>query len=378
MLFRYSPYHKPSPRPRFSVETTRAEYPAGVCQVIEQNQFSGCPEDVHLPNLPQPSEPSILPRPQPFVSTSWEAQHFQVQYKSHAFRATAHQEQRIPVDEPELTVPTLSNAAEGWFGRPAPALETMCSQSQQLSEPMDLDCPQQLIPEPLPAPLAQGRCGSAQELSPAAFSPFNPSQGLLGLKQFSGAPQSHPLASDRSSPSALPVLEFTSTPPATSHQGEASLASPQLIPPREPSPFVAGGTQCYQPPMITTHVAQPYFAQLLQDQTATETFTFAHLPDSAIPHFDFSNQTAPETQSCSNPAEINASDNTNCMGQSVSVENVATQSLDQDNDTPRAPLASSFPQPQQVIPYPSSPADSVRLMGELVTVVAGRDSTKNF
>ncbi|KAH9963779.1 hypothetical protein BC827DRAFT_1266128 [Russula dissimulans] len=428
MLFHYSPYHKPAPRPRCSPETqafsalssgficprlsrstpstqisplstlspnfmtapgriayissisvppsTRAEYP-GMCQVVEQNQFSGCPEDVHLPYVPQLSTSSILTHTQPFVSISGEERHVQVQcMQSHAFRAIAYQEHRLPVDEPKLTVPTLPIAAERWFDRPAPALETMRSQSQQLSEPMDLDCPQQLMPGPLHAPLVQERRGSAQELSPPAFSPFKPPQGQFGLSQFSEATQSQAFASDRSSPNASPVPEFTSTPLAASHQGEASLESSQPIPPREVSPSCAVvGTQRHPPPTITT---RPYFSQLLQGQKATETFTFDHLPDSVIPHFDFSNHAASATQSCSNATEImspqNVSDNTNRMGKCISVENVATQILDHEDDPPRASLASSFSQESEVIPLagPSSPVDSVRPM------VGDDDERSNF
>jgi hypothetical protein len=307
---------------------------------VGQIQSTQSLDDV-LPLVPRRPEPQILMRTWiPVEERPIRPPYTQIP----VFHATPYQEQHIPVHEPQLTVPAPSNAPEVLMDCSQPLPDSTAFQQQQLSEDMDIDfeCPQSHIYGP------EKHASSTHSQYTNAVSGFS----------FSG----------RSFSYGPPVLQCTGAPLATDRREELPL--PPLQESFPVSSRASEWTSLYPRPATMTHVCQPHIIQPLQDANAPETFSFNIHPDTATPHFDFSQQLASVTPMYSGRAEYtltgDMSLDENHMLQS-SVDHVPTQLIEQKQDVRQAqtpPISSSDHQPK-VVPRPSSPVDTVKAKGEM-------------
>jgi hypothetical protein len=340
---------------------------------VEQIQLAQSSDDV-LPLVPRRSEPEILMRPWVSVSASQGQRPIQPQYTQlPVLHAAPNQEQHIPVYDPQLTVPALSNAPEVSMDYPQLLLDSMTFQQQQLSEAMDidLDCPQSLMHR------LQQYYSSTTESAPPACPQFHPLQNQFtnaSQSQFTNAVSGFS-SSGRSFSYGPPMLQCSWAPHS---RGEPSLPSPQ-------EPFPVGScapewTSSYPPPATTTHASQPHVIQPLQDVNATKTFAFNVHPDTATPYFGFSQQMAPANPTRSSHAECISTgdmslDENHDLSQPVSADHVQMQLIDQNvHQAQTLPVSSSDHQPE-VVPRPSSPVDTVKAKGEMATSVSDREVT---
>jgi hypothetical protein len=334
---------------------------------VEQIQLAQSSVDV-LPLVPRQSEPEILMRPSVFASQGQRP--IQPQYTQFpVLHVTPYQERHIPVYEPQLTVPALSNAPEVSMDCPQPPLDSMTFQQQQLSEAMDidLDCPQSLMHRLHQYPF------STESVLPVCphFHPLQNQFTNASQSQFTNAVSGFS-SSDRSFSYGPPTLQCTWAPHS---RGEPSLPSPQ-----EPFPVDSCApewTSSYPPPATMTHVSQPHVIQPpLQDVNATETFTSNVHSDTATPCSGFSQQLGPANPTRSSHAECISTgdmslDENHDLSQPVSADHVQTQLIDQNVHQPQPqtlPVSSSDHQPE-VVPRPSSPVDTVKAKGEIATSV---------
>jgi len=335
------------------------------------------PGAVHLPHF-RTVRTLKPPRPPTFVSTSCGARIGQALQVSR-LSATAHIEPRIPVDEPELTVPDKNCTLRREFGPPRPAWRRCGPKSQQLSNLWTL-----IVRSTDTRPLPPATSSGVVRLSPRIvhqarpFAPFNPSQAA-GLNQFYGAP--HPtLPSLRSLFPQRRALWIHDQPSGTSQSEKASLASTAN---HTTQTFSSRGLADSMLP--TTLVGSlprsrnPIVAQLLpQDPTATE-HLLSHTSPKSIPHFDFSTRRAgthrvliPRNHACLGPIRI-------VKGSRSSVKTWPHRSLDAGPCHTRGHhLPHHFPNPtSQSIPLLSCRVCPANVF-DLVTVGAGLDSAKNF
>ena len=292
---------------------------------VEQVQHTLFPENVQLPHAAQPSQPPILVHPQFFVSSLQANQPIQTHHTQlPAFFTPSYPEHQIPVYGPQLTLPALSNAPELPFACPKPA---SCSTTFQLhaSEHMDIDGHRQLIPEPLQRSRAQGQSTfttleSSPHVNTSSYPPHN-------LPAFSQSP---------------PVVEYMSTSPNMSRQEVSSLPS-------------------YEPG-IKAPTSQPHVMQPVQDHIATEMFAFDVLPGTATHHLDFScHPTPPPPPYSDSPGSTPAREvllDVNPLWQPASSECAIAEP-----PKPLAPSASPSYLPKAM---PSSQADLVRVIGEIM------------
>lgn len=346
---------------------------------VEQIQLAQSSVNV-LPLVPRRSEPEILMRPWISVSASQGQRPIQPQYTQFpVLHATPYQERHIPVYEPQLTVPALSNAPEVSMDCHQPLLDSMAvQQQQQLSEAMDidLDCPQSLMHR-----LHQYPSSTTESVLPVCphFHPLQNQFTNASQSQFTNAVSGFS-SSGRSFSYGPPTLQCTSV---LLSRREPSLPSPQ-----EPFPVgscAPGWTSSYPPPVTMTHVSQPNVIQPpLQDVNATETFAFNVHSDTATPYFGFSQQLGPTSPTRSSHAEcistgdISLLDENHDLSQHVSADHVQTQPIDQNLHQPQPqtlPASSSDHQPE-VVPRPSSPVDTVKAKGEIATSVYDPEVTE--
>ena len=323
---------------------------------VEQAQYT---ENGQLPHAALPSQPPILMHPQFFVSNLQAKQPIQTHYTQiPAFYTSSHPEQHIPVYGPQFTFPPPPNAPELPFARPEPASYLTAFQ-QHPSEQMDIVGHRQLIPEPLQKPQAQDHSAfSALESTPHVFT-SSYLQDQHAFTQFFDAPQAQFSNSPPGSSlphcsfsHSSPVVEYMSTPPSISHQ--------QVRPPPSYEPGIMA-------PTSQSHVTQP-----VQDHNA-ETFAFNVLPDTATPHIDFSCHPTPTRPPYSDSPESTPTREVllddGPMWQPASSEHAPAQPLD---PKPLEPSPSPLHLPE-VMPQPSSPADSVRAIGEITMSGASPD-----
>lgn len=337
--------------------------PVMVPERFEQIQLAQSSEDV-LPLVPRRSEPEVL------TSLTASQGGLPIQPQDTQFpvlHAAPHQEQHIPLYEPQLTVP-LSGAPEVSMDRPQTLLDSMTF--QQLSEDMDidLDCPQ-----PIMRGLQLYFSSTTGSASPACPQ-FHPLQN-----QFTNASQSQFtdvvsgfLSSGDSSSYGPPMLQCTWAPHS---RGEPSLPSPQ-------EPFPVGScapewTSPYPPSGTMTTALQSNVIQLLQDANATD---FNVRPDTATSYFGISQQPATANPTRSSHAECISTgdmslDENHDLPRPVSVDHVQAQTIDQNvHQTQTLPVSSSDHQPK-VGSRPSSPVGTVKAKGELATFVSDREVT---
>jgi hypothetical protein len=295
----------------------------------EQIQIIYFPENVQLPYLPQLPHTPIPTHP--FISGLQEER--QIQPRSTPFSAFHSSSYPEHVYEPRLTVPEPPNGPEPSLSRPEPPPSSMALQQQQPSEHMDVDYPRHLIPEPAQA---QGQQVSlALNLFPPAYTSYNPpvTQDQSALRQFfdarcsndaPGFPSPH-----CSLPYSPPVLGHISASLATSDQEGHALPSISPVP--------------------TTSVAQSPINQPLQDHNVTEPSAFNVLPDTAATyesHVDLAFHPAAAPPPYSEYA----------LAQPI-VQNIPL------TVTPPGRTSSPHQEPEG-ISRPSSPANSVRAIGE--------------
>ena len=367
----------------------RVKYLSRTCEAIGQTQLTQRPENAQVHNyVSQLLKPSILMRPRPFVSSWQEQQPIQAQYTLFpTFRTEPpYQKQHIPVYNPQAAVPAPSNASELLFECIETDFDMMDFQQQQVSDRMDLDCPQQPTLEGLHKPLAQEQYTfSSLESTLPVFSSFRPPPHQFAYGRFADAPQSQfpndaprLSSSDCSSLHAPPVLECVMAPPSASNVMGTSLPPPQPIASEQPAsavPYSPDWTR-YQPPATLASVSQHRIVSLLQAPKATETLTFNVLPDTAAPHFDFSCQTASATEPCSDHTEFMSTGDV-----SLDAHHAWQWQRDSAEDTPLAQTLTSSIQLSQTLPaplsfrplpevviQPPSPVDSTRAIGEITTV----------
>jgi hypothetical protein len=334
---------------------------------VEQAQLTTFSDNLRVSPVPQSAEPQIQTCPLISVSAFQEGRPVQQQYATSLASHTApYQEQHIPAYESKSA---RSNYSELSMDRPQPTWGAMPFEQQQLSEHMDtdLDFPTSLMHRP-------EQYASTQESAVPACSPFHVPQdrSFDALQsQFSN------VASGRSFSYSQPVLQCTSISPIANCQEVLFPPSPQCMPPREP--FSTG--QCapqwttpYPQPATMALVSQTHIIQPLQDVSATETFSFIIDPDTAIPHFAFSERPALATSACSGYTECGSIGDMlldgNHVPQPVSVEDdyAPTQPIGQKVCSPQK-LPTSDHQPE-VVPRASPPIDSVKAKGEMATSVA--------
>ncbi len=306
---------------------------------VGQIQSSQSSDDV-LPLVPRRSEPQILMRPWiPVEERPIRPPYIQIP----VFHAAPYQEQHIPVHEPQVMVPAPSNAPEVLMDCSQPLPDSTALQQQQLSEDMDIDfeCPQSHMYGP------EKHASSTHSQYTNAISGFS-----ISGRSFSYGP---------------PMLQCTGAPLATDRREELPLP-----PPQEPFPVSSRASEC--------SVSQPHIIQPLQDVNAPETFPFNIHPDTATPHFDFSQQLAPATPTYSGRAEYTPTGDMSLDENHMSqfVDHVPTQLIDVDEQNVRQtqtpPISSSDHQPE-VVPRPSFPVDTVKAKGEMATSVADPDET---
>jgi hypothetical protein len=340
---------------------------------VEQIQLAQSSDGV-VPLVSRRSEPEILMRPWVSVSDSEEPRPTQPQYTEFpVLYAGPHQEQHIPVYEPQLTtVPAVSSAPEVSMDCPQPLLGPMTFQQQQLSEAMDidLDCPQSLMHR-----LQQFSSSTTESASPACL------QFHTLRNQFTNASQSQFTddvsgfsSSGRSFSYGPPMVQSTWAPHSW---GEPSLPSPQEL-------FPIGScapewTSSYTSLAKMTRASQPVI-QPLQDINAIETFAFDVYPDAATPYFGFSQQLAPANPTRSSHAECISTgdmslDENHDLSQPVSADHVQMQPIDQNVHQPQTLPVSSPDRQLEVIPRPSSPVDGVKAKGETATPVSDLEIT---
>ncbi|KAF8499573.1 hypothetical protein F5888DRAFT_86875 [Russula emetica] len=333
---------------------------------VEQIQLAQSSDDV-LPLVPRRSDPEILMRPWISVSASQGQRPIQPQYTQFpVLPASPYQEQHIPVYEPQLTVPALSNAPEVSMDCPQPLLDSM---TQQLSEAMDidLDCPPSLMHR-----LQQYSSLTTESASPACpqFHPLQNQFTNASQSQFTNAVSGFS-SSGRSFSYGPPMLQCTWTP----HPSPPSLQEPFPVGPCAPE-----WTSSYSPPATMTHASQPHVNQPLQDVNATETFALNVHPDTATPYLGFSQQltpanpTRPSHTECIPTGDMSLDENHD-LSQPASANHVQTQPIDQ-NEPQTLPVSSSDHQPE-VVPRPSSPVDklTVKAKGEMATPVSDPEVT---
>ncbi|KAI0291105.1 hypothetical protein BC826DRAFT_508334 [Russula brevipes] len=240
---------------------------------------------------------------------------------------------------------------------PEPPFEdAMAVEQQQLSVPMELDCPQRDMPGPLHT--------QALELSLPAIPSFQISQDQSITGKFAEAPQS-PFTNYTQGFSSSPCpFPYASSMPQCVTAPSASSYQESMLP-KEPFsavPYPPDWPRDHQPATITTSVLQPHIAWPFQDFKATETFTFNILPDHAIPHFDFSRPSAPDATPCDDqtdfimkdvPLDVDAP-------RPTSTELEPAPTLLAPKRLPETLPVSMFQQPSEVTARPSSPADSAR------------------
>lgn len=304
------------------------------------------PSDDVIPLVPRRSEPEILMHRYISVSSSQGQRLIQPQYTQFpVLHAAPYQKQHIPVYEPQLTVPALSNAPEVSMDCPQPLVDSMTFQRQQLSEDMDidLDCPQSLMHR-------------LQDYPSSTTESASPSQFTNVVSGFSSSGRSFSYG-----PRMLPCTW------APHSRGEASLPSPQ-----EPSPVGSCApqwTSSYAPPVTRTHASQPHVIQPLQDVNATETFAFNVHPDTATPYFGFSQQLEPANPTGSSHAECISTgdmslDEDHDLSQPVSADHTQMEPIGENVHQPQTqPVSSSDHQPEAVS-RPSSPVVTVKAKGD--------------
>jgi hypothetical protein len=339
-----------------------------VPEQVEQIQLAQSSDDV-LPLVPRRSEPEILMRPWISVSASQGQRLIQPQCTQFpVLHATPYQKRHIPVYEPQLTVPALSNTPEVSMDCSQPLLDSMTFQQQQLLEAMDidLDCPQSLMHrlQQYPSSTTESALPACPQFHPLQNQFINASQS-----QFTNAVSGFS-SSGRSFSYGPPTLQCTWAPHS---QGEPSLPLPQ-----EPVPVGSCAperTSSYPPPATTTHVSQPHVIQPLQDVNATETFAFNVHPDTATPYFGFSQQLGPANPTrsshpeCISTGDMSFDENHDLL-QPVSADHIQMEPIDQNVHQPQTlPSSSSSDHQPEVVPRPSSPVNTVKAKGEIATSV---------
>jgi hypothetical protein len=328
---------------------------------VEQIQLAQSSGDV-LPLVPRRSEPEILMRP---VSASQEQRSIQPQYTQFpVLHAAPRQEQQIPMYEPRVTVPALSNAPEVSMDCPQPLLESMTFQQQELSEAMDidLDCLQSLMHrlQQYPSSMTESALPACPQFHPLQNQFTNASQS-----QFTDAVSGFS-SSDRSFSYGPPMLQWTWAPHS---REEPSLSSPQ-------EPFPVGScapewTSSYPSSATMAHASQPDVIQPLQDANVTETFAPNVHPDTATPYLGFSQQLAPASPTRSSHTECISTGDMSLganheLSQPVSADHMQMQPIDHNAHQPQTlPISSSDHQPEEV-PRPSSPVDTAKAKGEIM------------
>ncbi|KAH9993498.1 hypothetical protein BJV74DRAFT_367962 [Russula compacta] len=364
----------------------RVEYLSRTCEAIEQTQSTQRPENAQLHYESQPSKPSFVMRPRFFISGGQEQQPIPPHYTQFPTSRTepSYQKQHFSVYNPQSTVPAPSNASELLSECIETDLDMMNFQDfqqQQVSDRMDLDCPQLPTLERLHRPLAQEQyTSSSLESTPPAFSSFRPPLHQFANGQSADAPQSwFPSDASRfsssgcSSPHAPPELECIMAPPSASTPTGTSLPPPQPIATEQPAPAVPYAPEWtrYQPPATLASVSQYHIVPLLQAPNATETLTFNVLPDTATPQFDFSCHAVSAIEPCSDHTEFMSTGDV-----SLDTYHAWQRQRDSAEDAqslgPSIQLSQTLPAPTfrplpEVIIRPPSPADSVRAIGEITT-----------
>jgi len=329
---------------------------------FEHIQLVQSSEDV-LPLGPRRSEPEVLTS----LTASQGGPPIQPQDTQFpVLHAAPHQEQHIPVYEPQLTVPALSSTPEVSMDRPQALLDSMTFQQQQLSEDMDidLDCPQ-----PIVRGLQQYFSSTTGSASPACpqFHPLKNQFTNASQSQFTDVVSGF-LSSGDSSSYGPPMLQCTWAPHS---RGELSLPSPQ-------EPFPVGicapeWTSSYPPLETMTTALQSNVIQPPQDANATD---FNVHPDTATSYFGISQQLATATHSshaeCISNGDLSLDENHD-LPRPVSVDHVQAQTIDQNVQT-HTPVSSSDHQ-SEVVPRPSAPVDTVKAKGEMATFVSDREVT---
>jgi hypothetical protein len=317
---------------------------------VEQIQFTKFPQNtiqsqsLYSPQLPHPP---VLAQPQFFNSSLQGERFIQPQCSPlYTHHLPTYIKQYIPVYGPRLTVPELPIVSEPSLEHPELALNSMALQHQYQpppSEHMDIDHTRQPISEPLQTSQAgEQRVSLDLDSFPPTYASYHPPviQDQFSPKQFSDVQQSQfsSCAPGFSSihcpfPFSPPVGEHISAPLAASYQEAHSVPLPQ--------------------PVVTASVSQPHANQPLRDQNATET---------PPPYSEYSEYTTrgvmPDTGSVWQSAEYapaNPSD-----------ENI--------RPSVTAPTSSPHQQPEST-PRPSSPADSVRAIGEMSMSVISPNKT---
>ena len=325
--------------------------------------------DDELPLVPRRSEPEISMRPWISASASQGQRPIQPQFTQFpVLHAGPYQEQRIPVSEPQYTIPAVLNAPEVSMDCPQPLLDSMAFQQQQLSEAMDidLDCPQSLMHR-----LQQNSSSTTESASHACpqFYPLHNQFSNVSQPQFTNDVAGFS-SLGRSFSYGPPMQQCTWAP----HSRE----EPSLPSPRETFPVASCApdwTSSYLSPATVTLASQPHVIQPLQDINAAQTFASKVHPDTATHYFGFSQQLAPANPMRSSHADCTSTggislDENHDLSQPVSVDHVQIQPIDQNVHQPQTlPVSSSDHQPE-VIPRPSSAVDTGKAKGEMPTSVS--------
>jgi hypothetical protein len=302
------------------------------CTTFPQNTIQS--QSLDSPQLPHPP---ILAHPQFFNSSLQGERFIQPQYPSfYTHHLPTYTKQDIPVYDPRLTVLELLNPPQPSLEHPEPALNSMASQHQyqQLpSEHMDIDHPRQPISEPLQtSPVGDQRVSLDSDSFPPTYASYHPAviQDQFALRQVSDVQESQfsSCAPGFSSidcpfPFSPPAGEHISAPLAASYQEAPSVPLPQSV--------------------VTASVSQPQVNQPLGGHNATET------PPPYSEYSEYITRGAmPDTGSV-------------CQ----STECAPANPSDQNIRSPATALTSSPHQQPETTPRPSSPADSVRAIGEM-------------
>ena len=397
VFFRHPSPLKPTPRPRFNIDTkalsaraTNVKFEclsfsapsppisplkASTCdsviscpdfmktsERVEQTQLTKSSDTLRLSHVPQREEPQILMRPWRSVPGFQQERPIQQQRTQFAALNTAQcQEHYIPVYESKLMVSAPSNDSELSMHRLQLTRDHMASDQQQLSEHMDIDLdfspslmhrPEQYAPS----------LGSAVPTCPPFHLPQDRFTSALQPQFSNAAPEFS--SSGHSLSYGPPVLQCISALPITDRREELFPPSPQCMPPSEPfptGPCAPKWTTSYSPLAM-----------------GTETFSFIVDPDTATPHFAFSQQPAGATSTwsgyteCVSPGDMSLDGNH--VSQTVSVDYAPTQLIDQNARSPET-LPVPFDHQPEVVPQPTPPVNPLKSKGEMATSIADPDVT---